>query len=240
MFRNSLRRAVGLRGRRPDRHAPSLTSRAARRACLALGAALLVAGCAARPSDSPDDYRGVVLVTPLAKPEFTLTATDGRPFDFRRETDGHVTLLFFGYTHCPDICPVHMANIAAVLHRMPYSVASKVKVVFVTTDPERDSLPRIREWLNNFDPSFVGLRGPMDEVNRVQIALALPPSVAQPKQPNGDYAVGHSAQVIAFTPDDSAHVLYPFGTRQEDWAHDLPKLVSARWSAGAGKVARGE
>jgi protein SCO1/2 len=131
-----------------------------------------------------------------------------------------------------------MANIAAVLRRLPYSVASKVKVVFVTTDPARDSLPRLREWLGNFDPHFVGLRGPVDEVNRIQIALALPPAAAGPAQANGDYEVGHAAQVIAFTPDDSAHVLYPFGTRQEDWAHDLPKLVSASW--GAGKVARGE
>jgi protein SCO1/2 len=240
MLRHLFRRAIGLLDHHSGWRAVSLSSRSARNACLALGATLLVAGCAARANDpAPGDYRGVVLVTPLAKPEFTLTATDGRPFDFRRETDGSVTLLFFGYTHCPDICPVHMANIAAVLHRLPYSVASKVKVVFVTTDPARDSLPRIREWLNNFDPSFVGLRGPIDEVNRIQIALALPPAVAQPKQADGDYSVGHSAQVIAFTADDSAHVLYPFGTRQEDWAHDLPKLVQATaW--GAGKVARGE
>jgi protein SCO1/2 len=233
-----LRRAVCLPGRHSAEYVARLLSRHTLRASLALGAALLLAGCAARPSDNPGGYRGVVLETPMAKPEFTLESTEGHPYDFRRETDGYVTLLFFGYTHCPDICPVHMANIAAVLHKMPYSVASKVKVVFVTTDPERDSIPRLREWLSNFDPSFVGLYGPLEEVNSVQAALALPPAVAQPKQANGDYAVGHSAQVIAFTPDDSAHVLYPFGTRQEDWAHDLPKLVSASW--GSGKGAGGE
>jgi protein SCO1/2 len=172
------------------------------------------------------DYRGAVLEHPLPKPDFTLTATTGRPFHFRRETDGYLTLLYFGYTNCPDICPVHLANIAAVLHRSPYEVASRTKVVFVTTDPARDTLPRLRQWLDRFDPSFIGLRGTLDEVNRIQAELGLPPAV--PDTAHG--GVGHAAQVIAFSPDNRAHVVYPFGTRQEDWAHDLPKLVSDRWT----------
>jgi protein SCO1/2 len=208
-----------------------------RGARVAVGAltALLAAGLAACGSGAAAErgragaYRGVVLDTPLPKPEFTLTATNGKPFDFRKETDGTLTLLYFGYTNCPDICPVHLANIAAVLTRLPFEVASHTKVVFVTTDPERDSLPRIRSWLDNFDPNFIGLRGSLDEVNRIQAQLHLGAAVRQPGT-GKDYAVGHAAQVIAFTPDDQAHVVYPFGTRQEDWANDLPKLVRDRWS----------
>lgn len=177
-------------------------------------------------------YRGVVLETPLAKPNFTLTDTRGRPFDFRRQTDGSLTLLFFGYTNCPDICPVHLGNIATVLQRMPYDIASRTKVIFVTTDPARDTPAHLRAWLDNFSPSFIGLSGSLDEVNRIQAQLDLPPAVAEAAHDAGDssYNVAHAAQVLAFSPtDDLAHLAYPFGIRQEDWANDLPKLIADRW-----------
>ncbi len=173
------------------------------------------------------DLRGARLAPPQPKPQFTLTATSGTPFDFARETEGRVALLFFGYTHCPDVCPVHMANLAAVLRKVPPDVAGRVRVVFVTTDPDRDSLPRLREWLDRFDPRFTGLRGDMEEVNALLRSIGLAAAVPQRSGDDpGDYLVGHAAQVIAYTADDLAHVVYPFGTRQADWAHDLPRLVS--------------
>lgn len=195
---------------------------------LALAAAVGAAACRG-DAPRPGELRGVVLPDPIPKADFILTDTDGAPFAFMPETAGYVTLLFFGYTYCPDICPVHMANIAAVLRTLPPQVSSRVKVVMVTVDPARDTPERLRQWLDNFDRSFVGLRGPMDEVNAIQRAFRLPPAV---KQGSGetDYLMGHAAQVIAFTADDRAHVLYPSGTRQNEWAHDLPLLVRADWS----------
>jgi protein SCO1/2 len=73
------------------------------------------------------------------KPDFTLNDTASEPFDFRTETEGFVTLLFFGYTYCPDVCPIHMANIGAVLATLPPGIANQVKVVMVSTDPNRDT-----------------------------------------------------------------------------------------------------
>ncbi len=70
--------------------------------------------------------------------------------------------------------------------------------------------------------------GPTDEVNEIQLSLRLPPAVKQGSG-EGDYLMGHAAQVIAFTTDNRAHVVYPSGTRQNDWAHDLPLLVRANW-----------
>ncbi len=176
-----------------------------------------------------------MLAEPWEKPAFTLARTDGSPFDFGRETDGSVTLLFFGYTHCPDVCPVHMANLAAVLARLPPDVASRVMVVFVTTDPARDTPERLRRWLAEFDPRFVGLLGPLEKVNAIQQRIGLAPAVPQePATPGADYLVGHAARVIAYGADGLARVVYPFGTRQADWAHDLPILVRARWERGAG------
>ncbi len=194
-----------------------------------LGAAVALAACGGAPR--PDTVRGTALPAPWEKPAFTLTATTGAPYDFRRETEGWVTLLFFGYTHCPDVCPVHMANLAAVLDKAPPDVASRVKVVFVSTDPERDTPERLRRWLDGFDARFVGLRGPLTEVNAVQRSIGLAPAVKQePASGGADYLVGHAAQVIAYTADNRAHVVYAFGTRQADWAHDLPILVRADWS----------
>ncbi len=198
-------------------------------AALGFAAATLLGGAACTAdSPRPGELRGSVLPGPIHKAEFTLATTAGEPFDFRAETDGFVTLLFFGYTHCPDICPVHMANIAAVLRRLPPQTANRVKVVMVTVDPQRDTPERLRSWLDAFDRSFVGLTGSSEEVNGILRSLMLPGAVKQGEGAD-DYLVGHAAQVIAFTTDNRAHVVYPSGTRQTDWAHDIPLLVAADW-----------
>lgn len=179
-------------------------------------------GCGGRTAD-PGALRGTVLARPVPKPDFTLVTTAGEPFDFRRDTADRVALLFFGFTNCPDVCPVHLANLAAVLPTLAPGVAHRITVVFVTTDPERDTPTRVREWLDAFDPRYVGLVGAIDSVNRIQREIGLAPAVRLGDGP--DYQVAHAAQVVAFTADDRAHVVYPFGTRQADWAHDLPRLV---------------
>jgi protein SCO1/2 len=102
------------------------------------------------PQPAKTGWHGAVLIQPLAKPSFTLTDTAGQPYDFRAQTAGKTTLLFFGYTHCPDICPMHMANIATAMDRTGLS-AEQVAVVFVTTDPARDTPERLRTWLGHFN-----------------------------------------------------------------------------------------
>lgn len=200
----------------------------ARRMAALLLAAVLV-GCARIPQGS--DFHGIVLPVAFPRPHATLTATDGKPFAFFDSTKGRITFLFFGYTHCPDVCPVHMANLAAVLKGLTHEDRDRIQVVFVTTDPRRDSTQVIRRWLDSFDPTFIGLRGDDTTLVRFEsdsrVALALPTSAPDSA---GNYEVGHAAQVIAFTPDDSAHLVFPFGTRQEDWAHDIPLLLAGAWS----------
>jgi cytochrome oxidase Cu insertion factor (SCO1/SenC/PrrC family)/copper(I)-binding protein len=206
-------------------------------ALLVLGAALLWVGLKAvgpdghaardaRSAAAAQEFRGNVLPEPWPKPAFTLTDMHGAAFDFVKETDGRLTLLFFGFTHCPDICPVHMANIAAVLQDLPQALQRQIRVIFVSADPERDTPQRLREWLGVFDPSFIGLRGSIEEVNDILAALRLPPVVHGDVDERGRYSVGHAAQILAFTPDGYLRVLYPFGTRQADWAVDLLKLTS--------------
>jgi protein SCO1/2 len=194
-----------------------------------VAAVLLALAAACSPADAPaaDGWRGVRIEHPMARPSFTLLDTSGEPFEFHEQTRGTLTLLLFGYTNCPDICPIHMSSLGRVVEQFPHALRSRIRVVFVSTDPARDSAGRIREWLDAMGRGFVGLSGPIEEVNRIQTALGLPPATTAPgSRPGVDYPVGHAAQVLAFTPDDSAHFVYPFGTRQEDWLRDLPRLLN--------------
>lgn len=165
-----------------------------------------------------------MLPEPFPAPDFTLTDTEGDEFHFRDETAGYLTLLFFGYTHCPDVCPVHMANLAAVLGDLLYEQRSQVKVVFVTTDPGRDTPAVVREWLDRFDRSFIGLIGDLESVNAIQSSFRLPPAVRQ-EMPSGEHVIGHASQVVAITRDGLVRVFYPSGIRQADWVRDLPRLL---------------
>lgn len=197
-------------------------------ALLVMSAAVVACG----HRESLAGLHGVLLTPPQPKPNFVLTDTQGRPFDFRAETRGTATLLYFGYTNCPDVCPTHMANIASALRRLSAADQARVRVVFVTTDPARDTAARLRGWLNNFDRRFVGLSGSADSVNAIQQRLGLPPATMEmdptSSGPRASYGMGHAAQVLAFTPDDSLRAEYPSGFTVDDWANDIPKLIRMR------------
>src|SRR5215831_12395141 len=193
-----------------------------------LSLCLLVTPAVLGQEAKTDSYRGGLVTPPLPKPGFTLTDTSGRPFDFSRQTKGYVTLLFFGYTFCPDQCPMHMANIGAALKKLPAGVADQVKLVFVTTDPARDTPQVLRRWLDLFDRRFIGLTGSEAAIEAVQRAAGVP--VATKTGPaNGNYAVSHANFVIAYSKDSLAHVIYPGGVSKDDWVHDLPLLIQETW-----------
>ncbi len=173
-------------------------------------------------------YRGGMVTPPLPKPRFVLTDTSGAAFDFSQRTDGYVTLLFFGYTNCPDQCPMHMANLGASLKRLPAGAADQVKLVFVTTDPARDSPAAVRRWLDLFDRRFIGLTGTELAIEAVERAAGVPPAT-KTGPANGDYGVAHANFVLAYTKDNLAHVIYPGGVSKDDWAHDLPLLIKEAW-----------
>src|SRR5579871_4685154 len=168
------------------------------------------------------EYRGGLVTPPLPKPNFTLTDTTGAKFDFRSRTDGYVTLLFFGYTHCPDICPMHMSFLGSAFKRLPKDVADQFRIVFVTTDPDRDTPRLLRSWLNQFGTQMVGLTGEKTEVQAAQRAANVPVAKGAP-------TYDHSAFVLAYSRDNRAHVIYPAGVSQADWLHDLPLLAKDSW-----------
>ena len=179
-----------------------------------------LASCA--PDLSTESLRGVVIEDPTPKPSFTLTDTDGQPYDFVAETEGKLTLLYFGYLNCPDVCPVHLAQIAEVFGREP-DVARDTEVVFVSVDPDRDSPEAIREFLDNFDDDFVGLTGTREELDAAQTAAGVSPAVLVGE--GDDYTVDHAGWVIAYAADGLNYAVYPFGVRQSEWVNDLRILT---------------
>ncbi len=173
---------------------------------LAAAALVFATACNHTREAAINALHGVKFTPPHAKTDFTLVDTQGKPFHFKADTKGTVTLLYFGYTYCPDVCPLQLANIAAAMKQMTPQEQAQVKVVFVTTDPNRDTPERLRSWLDNFDKRFVGLRGGLDSVNTIQGSFGLPPSTMEMMDPKAAgpvamYGMGHAAQVLAFDAD---------------------------------------
>ncbi len=189
-----------------------------------------VGGSPVRPSGvtttAIGGWHGIVPKVSRPRPSFTLVDTSGRSFDFARQTTGRATLLFFGYTNCSNVCPTTMADIAAARQLVSTDVRSALTVVFVTTDPGRDSAGVLRSWLNQFDSSFIGLTGSPEQIDAAQQAVGVPLAQAQ-EAPGGQYTVAHAAQVAAYGVDDIQHVLYFASSTVADYAADLPRLVAA-------------
>ena len=172
--------------------------------------------------DDGGTYAGIDLEPPYQRPSFTLTDTSGAAYDFATATKGRPTLLFFGYTNCPDVCPTTFADIAVALRKLDPSVASQIQVVFVTTDPARDTPQVIREWLDRFDADlptpFVGLTGDQATLDQAQLSAGVP--LAQ------DGGQTHSALLLLYGADDKAHVAFDAGNTTKDIADDLAKVAA--------------
>ena len=127
------------------------------------------AGVLEMPSDSP--FKGFAAIPERPAPDFTLTAHDGTPFELR-STRGKATLVFFGFTHCPDVCPTTMSKLAAALAALGED-GDRVAVVFISVDPERDTPEAIQAYLEAFDPRIVGVTGTLPELEAVAASFGV-------------------------------------------------------------------
>jgi protein SCO1/2 len=189
----------------------------------------------ALPGTGGGPFEGRELEPPLVTPRFALTDTAGQPFDFARDATSPVTMLYFGYTSCPDVCPAHMAALSKALSELPAEQADQVQVVFITVDTLNDDGARLRDYLDNFDPSFVGLTGTADEVNAALRSVGLAPTAISTKD---EFPPQHPSDVLAYTGDRRAHVSYPFGSPPSAFAHDIPRLIDRSSSDGGSTAAR--
>ncbi|SNS32460.1 protein SCO1/2 [Geodermatophilus pulveris] len=180
-------------------------------------------GAVAQVEGPEDRYAGLDLPDPYQRPSFTLTGPGGQPYDFAAETDGEPTLLFFGFTNCPDICPTTMADVALALRGVDPALAEQVQVVFVTTDPAFDTPDVLAEYLSRFDADlptrFVGLTGTQEQIDQAQLAAGVPQA-----EDNGRL---HSSLLLLYGTDDLADVAFDAGNTSRDIAEDLALVTRA-------------
>lgn len=164
---------------------------------------------------------GTLLPQPRSVADFRLADLAGRPFDTTR-LQGHSTLLFFGYTNCPDVCPTTLATLAQVQHAAPLPGS---QVVFVTIDPERDSAANMQVYLGAFDHDFIGARG--DSAAMAPLLRSLGAIAVKQALPDGSYTVDHSATVYLLDTQGRLRAVFspPFEASKLD--ADLRRIAAA-------------
>ena len=178
-----------------------------------------------RQPDPAGFHGGASLPKPYSMPDQTLTDTSGHSYNLRTSPSKPVTLLFFGYTHCPDVCIGVLSEVATALNRMPGSSRDQVQMIFVTTDPARDTPKVVGAYLDRFDPSFIGLTGDLATIKRVADRVGVDIQ-GMNKLPSGGYEVGHTAQVIGFDKQHQGVVLWTPSTAIGDLTTDFELLVA--------------
>jgi protein SCO1 len=151
---------------------------------------------------SPQLASGTWLPQPKAIADFSLTDTSARPFT-RHELAGTPTLVFFGFTHCPDVCPTTLLKLAQLRKR---AALARLRVVFVSVDPQRDTPALLATYVHAFDPQFEGLTG--DSASIARIAANFGVAVNRVDLPGGDYTMDHSA--VVFLLDATARIVAIF------------------------------
>jgi len=198
---------------------------------------LLTGACSTKPhslaeisKDQSAGYAGTLLTPAVPRPDLTLADISGGTFSLAHRPAGEITALFFGYTHCPDVCPTTMADLAAAKRLLPTRLTDRLKVVFVTEDPHRDTPQVLRVWLDRFDPTFVGLIGGggstsyvLSQLHLPQTAFTSPTPAPSPATTRGRYAVSHAGIVYVFAHD--ATLIYTGGTTPRQYADDLTRLA---------------
>jgi protein SCO1/2 len=170
-------------------------------------------------------FSGTRLDPPFTVPSTPLTDTDGADFSLTADTDKRLTLVFFGYTHCPDICGVVMGNLASAMTRLSDSDRDQVDVVYITTDPARDTEKVLGGYLEHLDPQFIGLTGSLPTI--VDVAKPLGVGITQGERlPSGGYDVTHGTTITGIDSDDEAPVYWNEDTSAAEFASDIHTLLS--------------
>jgi protein SCO1/2 len=192
------------------------------RLCLAAGALFALAACASHPQWQLDDVQGH-----LPDLKFQMTSDLGQPVTAATYR-GKVTLLYFGYTHCPDVCPLTLVHLHTVLQKMG-AAADDMRILFVTVDPTRDTVPVLHQYVTAFDPRVVGLTGTSDAIaqlaKRYRVFYKPAPAGASS---SGEYEVTHSSAIYIFDREGRARLLATPGSSTAEFRPGVIILVGQR------------
>ncbi|TCS37026.1 protein SCO1/2 [Paucimonas lemoignei] len=204
---------------------------------LMLAASLWLAGCSDK-SSGESESNGSMLLSPADSAfkntdvtglgyarDFALTDHNGKPrtlADFK----GKAVLVFFGFTHCPDVCPTTLGEMANVMQELGPQ-ADKVQVLFITVDPERDTPELLAKYVPAFHPSFIGLTGDKAAIEKVAKEFRVFYQKVPGKEP-GSYSVDHTAGSYVFDPQGRIRLFVRHGQGTEPIVHDLKLLLAGK------------
>lgn len=169
---------------------------------------------------------------PRLAPDFALLGSNSGEFKLS-QTRGKLVVLGFGFTHCTDVCPITLSNLAVVRKKLG-ALADDVQVVYVTVDPDNDSPARLHEYLGAFDSSFIGVTGTEVELSAVRTQYGILTAKATGK--HGEAQVHHSSYVYLIDRAGYLRALVPFGKSPDDIVHDI-KILLAQTDSRADKEA---
>jgi len=187
-------------------------------------AAVLLAGC--NPPPPPQLSKATQLPSPKPVTDFRLIDHNSKPFT-RERLQGTWTFVFFGYTHCPDVCPTSLTMLGQVQKTLEQSAPDELpQVLFISVDPERDSVEQLARFTPYFHPTFLGVTGEPDEIQRLSRQLGIL-YMRTEGESTDDYLVDHSAAIMLFDPDGRFHAVFSAPHEPESMASDY--LAMKNW-----------
>jgi protein SCO1/2 len=172
----------------------------------------------------PASFRGTMYAEPYPPaPEIALTDARGNPFRLS-DRRGEITLIFFGYTYCPDVCPTTLAEMKLALERLNDADAGRVQVIFISVDPERDTPEDVQAYVERFHPDFIGLTGTLEELQPIWEGYGIFREVVEGTSPE-NYIINHTARVTLVDQNGNLRLTYGFQTPPENIAHDIELLL---------------
>jgi protein SCO1/2 len=196
-------------------------------------AGLVVFGAGCQTFSSGYSYNGAQLDPPWPLPDFELTDTQGQTFRLS-DVEADLALIYFGYTHCPDVCPLTLLDVEEALKGMDGN--ERVQVIFITLDPERDTPEVLAGYLSAFDPDFIGLTGDSHTIQEVIKPYRVVAEHEEAGRAAAGYLVNHTARLYLVNPQRELQLTYAFGFDPADLRSDLEHLLKSTttdWKGGS-------
>ncbi|PAV47340.1 cytochrome c oxidase assembly protein [Pseudomonas sp. HAR-UPW-AIA-41] len=166
---------------------------------------------------------GIILLPQSRElPELTLTNVDGQP-QALSSLKGKWTLVFFGYTFCPDICPTTLAQLRQLNSQLPAETRSQLQILMVSLDPHRDTPEKLKQYLGFFDPAYLGLTGPLADIQKLANAVSIPFIPGDTSKEN--YTVDHSGNLVLLGPDGRQRGFIRAPLKNEKLKVQLPQVI---------------
>jgi protein SCO1/2 len=168
------------------------------------------------------EFKGAILEPPTPLPDFELKDTNEQPFHLS-DVNGEIALVYFGYTFCPDVCPLTMWDVKKALAGL--ESRDKVKVIFISVDPERDTPQALGQYLSGFDSNYIGLTDEMENIEQVMKPFGAFAEKEEVANSAAQYLVSHTARLYLINPEQELLLMYPFGFEPDDLRSDLSHLL---------------